>query len=189
MSEQAIPERSWDRWPNEPPNWFERFDRYYRSLGPGRTLTAAYQIHYKDIHGKLPSRAGVIDSWNEESKKWEWKTRAEAWDAKVRQEMLRAEEEELVEMARRHTQSAQAIQALALEKILDDGFKDSATALRGWKQGVQVEKSARGVPDHIAEVAELDDDELNEQLAKAIQRAGGVRRDESETEGEPSSEA
>lgn len=185
----SLPENAWDRWPDEDPKWFERFDVYYRSLGPSRSLTAAYNIYYKEVNGKLPDRPGAAPAWYTMADKWEWKRRAEAWDAHLRKQKLREEEASEVEMHREHIKMAQAVRNLAFAKMLEDGFKDGATALRAWRQAIQVEKSARGIPDYLTEISEMDEDELNAELAKALRSAGAIGRNESksEAEGETSS--
>jgi hypothetical protein len=191
MTEKEIPEHLWDRWPDEDSLWFDRFDTFYRSQGPGRTLVDAYRTWYREQHGKLPSRAGVIPSWADKSNEWQWKKRAEAWDVHLRKQKLREEEELAVDMHKEHVQMAQAVRNLAFSKMLEDGFRDAATALRAWGKAIQIEKGAMGVPDYIAEIAEMDEDELNAELAKALKRAGAVGGTgfDPETEGTTPSES
>jgi hypothetical protein len=75
-------------------------------------------------------------------------------------------------MNERIINDAQSIQALAMETILDEGFKkDASIALRGWRQAVSVEQTARGIPAYIAEVYEMEDEELSRELAKELARA------------------
>ncbi len=82
----------WDRLPNEPVLWYDRFDTF-RLLGTGRNLDAAYRACRKIESG----RAGAV--WRKNAEKWNWQERAEAWDAAER-ERFRAEDEERRRVAR-----------------------------------------------------------------------------------------
>lgn len=65
----------WDRQPDEPLLWYERFERY-RLAGPGRSLLAIYQAE-KSGPGRGQKVAGA---WNSAAEQWRWQQRAEAWD-------------------------------------------------------------------------------------------------------------
>lgn len=160
--------RPWDRWEGEDSKWFDRFDRFYRAQGPGRSLSEAYRQYYKEQYGHLPERPGYTTGWGNVSKEWKWQERAEAWDVEIRRARLEAEKEKSAEMAKRHIESAQAVQALALETIISKGITDTSVALRAWRQAVDVESKARGIPEHIAKVAELSDEQLRRELAKRL---------------------
>jgi len=166
----------WDRLPDEDTKWFDRFDRFYRPQGANRTLTEAYRQYYQEQYGSLPDRPGYTTSWGNVAKEWKWKERAEAWDVEIRKARIEAEKEKSVEMARRHIEASQALQALALERILKDGIKDVPTALRAWRQSVEIENKARGIPEHIAKVAELTDEQLRRELARRLANVEVGRR-------------
>lgn len=164
--------RAWDRQPEEPDRWFDRFDRFYRPQGPGRTLTEAYRQYYIERHHREPERPGYTTEWGKASKSWRWLDRAREWDEQIRKERLEIERENLRDMNERIIKDSQSIQALAMETLLDEGFKkDIGIALRGWRQAVVVEQTARGIPAYIAEVYEMEDEELSRELAKELARA------------------
>ncbi len=87
MSNEAVP--MWERLPNEPGNWYARFE-FYRLLGPKRTLNQAYRMAAK-LEGLRGKRAG--QGWSEAARRWDWTARAEAWD-QAQRERLRAGEED-----------------------------------------------------------------------------------------------
>jgi hypothetical protein len=180
----------WDRFPEEPSVWFDRFDTFYRPVGPGRTLTEAYKGWYKQNHGgQAPSRAGYQQDWKAAFDQWEWKRRAEAWDTELHRQQIEAERDERIKMSERHMDAAKAVQALALQTILEKGLTDPNLAIRAWRQAVLVERSAAGIPDHLVEIAEMQDDELNAELAKRLAKsglAGFFGEDEQVGEGETS---
>lgn len=98
MSDESI----WEQRPGEPIRWFERFDRYYRPLGAGRSLLLAYK---KWEAAEAPSRQKKAEkgrkrqiksaptSWREAAKVWRWESRAEAWDLQQLAEEKQAEQE------------------------------------------------------------------------------------------------
>lgn len=81
LSEDVDP---WDKQPDEPQNWYERFD-YYRLLGPLRSVNKAYRRYRQDVDGvDIPS--GHSRYWDKLAKEWRWEERAQAWDESVRDE-------------------------------------------------------------------------------------------------------
>jgi hypothetical protein len=83
--------KPWDRQPGEKAMWYNRFDAYYRPLGPERSLLAAYNAWRKEA--QKSATKSVAKSWQLNARKWSWRERAEAWDAAER-ERLHAEEAE-----------------------------------------------------------------------------------------------
>ena len=68
---------SWERWPDEPARWYDRF-WVYCNLGPNRTLSAAYrQVAQRD---GLKTQT-LPQHWREQARRWAWAARAAAWDA------------------------------------------------------------------------------------------------------------
>jgi hypothetical protein len=72
------PLNPWDRQPDEPPMWFDRFSTYL-DIGPNRTVTAAYNID-REKQGKLPEKQ-ADQTWYMQSHIWQWNERAGAYDA------------------------------------------------------------------------------------------------------------
>lgn len=169
----------WERMEDEPGMWWERFDKYYRPLGAGRKLQDAYYSYYRETHGKNPARQGYTESWKEKHDEWNWSGRAEAYDRYIHEEIIRQEKEERVKMSKRHIEDAQAIQTLAMNTILEQGITDVPTALRAFRQAVTVERQARGIPDHLVEITDMSDEELEDALARELARAHlqGVQRE------------
>lgn len=83
--------RPWERQKGEPNLWFDRFDGYYRPLGPERSLLGAYKAYYEAEKGRKSQAASAPTSWRRNAKKWRWESRAEDWDAYQR--VLRQQEE------------------------------------------------------------------------------------------------
>lgn len=70
----------WERRPDEPSKWFDRFT-VYRLLGPERSLYAAF-VKYtaRDGAKRREKYRGVPGSWRDNAERWDWSERAEAWD-------------------------------------------------------------------------------------------------------------
>lgn len=112
----------WDRQPNEPSAWFERFERF-RLLGANRTIEAVFQQEQGDAKGskgKRPTR-----HWYEAADTYQWRWRSEAWDDAERQkERDRYEQERQKEREARlallragRSRLAQALTALDATKL------------------------------------------------------------------------
>ena len=71
MTDDSSP-KLWQPQPEEPPEWYNRF-HIYLTMGPSRTLTAAYRI-WADSHSKL---SGTV---SKQAANWRWKERAMAYD-------------------------------------------------------------------------------------------------------------
>lgn len=160
-SPEEEPTNPWDRQPDEPILWFDRFDRCFRLLGTERTLLAAYRIWHKEGGYKT---ASSYSSWKDYARKWYWPERAEAWDEAERRERLRAEEEARAKMLREHIAMARAIwgQGLSqLKRMIKEEVALTPSEARIYiKDGITLERQARGLPEYLLEIAQLSDEEL-----------------------------
>ncbi|MCK5644547.1 MAG: hypothetical protein KAJ19_27360 [Gammaproteobacteria bacterium] len=172
MSSEA--RKPWDKRENEPSLWWDRFNRFYRPQGPGRTLTQAYRSAYEEKNGASPTRAGYSAAWKEKATLWNWQGRAEAWDEELHREQTAYEKAEALEMTGRQIKDAKAVQTLAMNEILKRGFaKESTVAVfRALAKAQELERTAREIPDNLAKIGEMDDDELKRAIAKELIRGG-----------------
>ncbi len=166
--------KPWDKQEEEPSLWWERFNKFYRPLGPSRTLTQAYKKYYEEKHGKAPTRPGYTADWGRKAELHEWRRRAESWDEELHRGAIAAEKEASIEMTRRQMTDSTAVQTLAMNEIIKRGFaseKGIGTIVRAWKAAVEVERTARGIPDSLAKIGEMEEDELRRTLARELARA------------------
>lgn len=163
----------WDRQPDEPAMWFDRFDRLYRPQGPSRSLLAAFNAWQREV-GKSKTKCPA-NAWILNSQKWQWQQRAELWDEYERQERLRIEEEERREMTRRHIQQSLEMQSLGryvLRQELRMAQENGPIALEAKdarqfiKDGIALERLARGLPEWLINITQLSDAELLERYAQ-----------------------
>ena len=164
----------WDRLEGEPFMWFDRFD-YYRMLGPERTIGGAYKVYSKE-RGKKPSKNGAYH-WRKIAEDWHWQERAEAFDIHIRNERLRAEEEERAKMLREHISMARSMWGFGLtelKRMLKEETTLNPTEARIYiKDGVTMERQARGLPEYLLEIAAMSDEELLGRYTELLARYEG----------------
>lgn len=163
----------WERQQGEPILWFGRFDRIYRPLGTERSLQAAYNVWRKE-KGSEPSTT-TPNWWTLRANEWHWRERAESWDAEQRRLRMIAEQEALDEMYRQHTQAAILMRGIGIIKL--DQLRQNRDAVGEEvspsdarllvKDGIEIERTARGLPKEFVEILGMTDDEL---LARYRQR-------------------
>lgn len=73
----------WERQPDEPNDWYDRFT-LFKLLGSGRSLLAAYNVD-RDRRGQ-PKTGSTPPTWRKTQQTWNWKARAEAWDGRSQQQ-------------------------------------------------------------------------------------------------------
>ena len=167
----------------EPQLWFSRFDRFYRPLGPERSMLAAYNAwrvaeSNHEEKGGIPRSNSVSQGWDRNAKKWHWRERAEAWDEEERQKLLAAEEEARAEMIKRHLNIAKGLQGIGAKKLKELGDAESLSSVTPdqarlyLKDGIAIERTARGLPEHLVGITELSDAELVARYKSLIDRVG-----------------
>lgn len=122
--------KPWERQPDEPLEWFDRF-HIYLSLGPSRNLTAAFRI-WSGSQGDLSGTAG------QKAKEWRWKERAIAFDQAKREERAAYEEAREAEARQRRRyyydiileDSAVAIKTADLKNLTTQEARDRLPSLR-----------------------------------------------------------
>lgn len=172
----------WERQRDEDGNlesnfWFDRFDRLYRPQGPERSLLRAYNAWRVEV-GKSASKKSVANSWDKVAKQWHWKGRAEAWDEAERQKRAVLEEQERTEMLKRHIKLATAMQGVGARKLQHISQKpeelDAKEARLYVKDGTAIERTARGLPEHLVAVTEMTNDELAAKYAGLLAGVSGA---------------
>lgn len=81
MSGDATTSRAWDRQPDEPNNWYARFERF-RLAGPNRSVLAVYNAERKAA-GKSGAKSNPRP-WDDAARAWRWRERAEDFDESER---------------------------------------------------------------------------------------------------------
>jgi len=160
----------WERQQGEPNLWYGRFV-HYREIGTERTIVGAWRKwKIEDPKGQKSRAKAYHRSWNHNAKVWDWKERAELYDAYM-DEIVRQEEQLAArEMVRRHIELGVDMQDLGGQHIshLKASLEEisAGDARMMVKDGIEIERKARGLPDHLLEiafeVANMTDEELLE---------------------------
>ena len=166
--------KPWDKGEGEPSRWWDRFNRFYRPQGAARTLTLAYRAYYEEVHGHPPTRPGYTADWKNKSILYEWAQRAEAWDEELYRETIAAEKAKAIEMTTRQIADSKAIQTLAMSELVKRGFSKESTVsiARALATAQNQERAARGIPEHLADIGGMSDEEIEREIARELVRAG-----------------
>lgn len=161
----------------EPMRWFSRFDRYFRPQGPERSMLAAYNA-WREDEGKEEA-CSTPDHWWHAAERYDWRYRAEAWDEHNRRLRLSKEEEERRKMQERHIKLATGLQVLGGTRMSQlrqqPDMLSPAEARRYIKEGISIERRARGLPEYLLAVAQMTDDELLSRYNQLLEGAGGLQ--------------
>ncbi len=77
---------TWWPLPDEPANWYYRFERFYLMQGPSRALQAAYRMWQLAEGRKTPGAKALKEiehSWVETAIKYRWQERAMDYDGEI----------------------------------------------------------------------------------------------------------
>lgn len=166
----------WDKLPAEPSLWYDRFDRFYRALGPARSIKESYRRYYNDKHGIDPDRNSAAPDWYGIADQWKWKERAESWDEDVRQEIHLQERDAIKEMTKKQTDAAHAIWLHALDDILKmfeaNTKVDMGTLFRMFRQASDMEARLRGLPSTIPDIYDMSPEDLRDYVRRKLQKGG-----------------
>jgi len=119
----------------------------------------------EDEYGRVAGKQAIIN-WSVE-----WRERAEALDAEVRNQLESKLVAEKAEMLKRHADVGKKMQNIALEYLDKPEIINKLTpnsALRLLVEGLKTERISVGMPDVLEEVMTKTDEELLEDITKLI---------------------
>ena len=165
----------------EPNLWYDRFT-YFRLMGPDRSFLGLVN-RWREQKGREKKNT-VPGAWTIAGKRWNWIQRAEAWDAEERRKRIAVDEQARADMLRKHIELAHQLQDIGrgtLIAIQEQEAQLEAKEARYYiKDGVQIERQARGLPEYLIEVAQMTDDELRAEYADLLAKVGGGQSDDEE---------
>ena len=157
----------WERQPGEPALWFDRFE-CYRALGPTRTYQGAFDGWFSRQYPPRKHARVPHPTWYERAQQWHWKERAAEWDNWQWQERVLMEQEAIREMTKRHVNLGMEMQEVggtALSKAEEVGVGDARLLI---KDGADLERRARGLPDYLLEISGMTDEELLAEYERVV---------------------
>lgn len=168
LAETETEPKPWDRLPDEPGVWYERFE-LYRSLGPGRTLEQAWRLD-KERTGLNAKRPHF--RWYEVKKEWRWDERAQAWDDYQNHQVRQAEIE---------AEKQLRLQARQNRRALLDGFTGTmSTALLSYTNSIdKLSEIIRQYEEELSRLGFTEEDEerrnfLREQITSLARSLAAV---------------
>jgi len=184
--------KAWEQQEGEPLLWWHRFMKYFVSMEAGkRSILGALRgwaedenyefVDDKDFHAKDMA-------WNRKAKRFNWVKRAALYDDDVYRQRMESELEEIKEMFSRQAQIGRDMQKLAMVKLRDEFLEiqktgrpliDMAEARLLFKEGISIERQARGLPDYLLAVANLSDEELMSRYERLLGEVAEIEGDES----------
>ncbi len=160
----------WDRQRDEdgelePGRWYHRFTMF-RALGHDRSLLRVCNQWRQDKDRKVSTSTPL--SWTRASRQWRWLERAESWDEHRRQLDYIAEQAEHDEMRKRHADIGKALQgvgAKALSRFQNAGAGqlEPSDARLYLKDGIGIERTARGLPVELLALYNMSDEEIQKE--------------------------
>ena len=163
MTEKLKP---WEQLPDEPDLWYNRFKDFYL---PTQSLSEAYYTYYEQKHGHRPTRKGYTSSWGEAAKKWEWERRGLEYKRAVAAEAFDLAAADKAELYERVEKIAKALESLALDKLLVDGFADTNAALRGLKTALELKMMLADRPEYLDKIAKMNEEQLDKEIARLLE--------------------
>ena len=175
--------KSWERERGEPSNWHNRLDKYFRPLGPERTIEQAWRL-WKQAEAVGSTGRRPSAWWYAAAKRWKWGKRCDDWDKEQQQQRWREEREQIDAMNKRHLQIAIGLQSAggrSLQKLTSELQSDpdaslSASEIRHFLgDGIDLERMTRGLPTELIKIMGMSDEEL-------VKAYGGVEDEDSESD-------
>lgn len=131
-----------------------------RHLGP----TAFNAIVPPDENGQKITHH-TVQLWIQE---YLWEERAAALDLEVVNRMDNLVIDERIKMFQEHAEIGREIKDFGLNYLRENGIKTDMAALRAIADGIQIERSSRGLADSLARLAQMDDTTLLKEINKLL---------------------
>lgn len=114
----------WERQENEPRHWFDRFDRYAKSLGAEYSVKRAYSLFLADNpDNKDQTSQEALALWAQNAGLYEWAARASAWADEERAVTAAMWRRRKVDLLEKDWQQGERLRGLAqslIEKFVNE---------------------------------------------------------------------
>lgn len=97
-----------------------------------------------------------------------WEERAASLDLEVINRMDTLVIDERIRMFQEHAEIGREIKDFGLSYLRGEGIKSDMAALRAISDGIQIERSSRGLADSLARLAQMDDTTLLKEINKLL---------------------
>lgn len=103
-----------------------------------------------------------------------WDERAQALDLETISRMDNMIIDERIQMFREHAEIGKEIKDLGINFLREHGIEKDMSALRAIADGIQIERSSRGLADSLARLAQMDDTTLLKEINKLLKDKGNA---------------
>lgn len=110
----------------------------------------------------------TLHTVNQWANLYHWAERAEDIDLQIATRMDREVIDERIEMFREHAKIGREIKDFGLDYLRENGIKTDMAALRAIADGIQIERSSRGLADSLVRLAQMDDTTLVKEINKLL---------------------
>lgn len=110
----------------------------------------------------------TVQRWIED---YGWLERAEALDVEAARKMDNLIIDERISMFKEHAEIGKQIREMGLKFLEEKGLEKDASALRAIADGIQIERSSRGLADALSRIASMDDATLAREISKLLPQA------------------
>ena len=151
------------------------FTDHYKSRCFAAWYASGRPPHTTIIHGVIPK--DEYDRKPTEATLRQWRTEL-AWDARADELDARAEsavEDELVNarilMLKEQAAKGRELQVMGMEYLRENDFDTSASAVSAIFKGASLERTSRGLSEHLVSMMKMDNDQLVMEVQKLIDKA------------------
>ena len=145
----------WEQQPDELPHWFQRFDKYARSLGKEFTVERAYRLYRTD--NRDVSSDG-LSLWRDYAIQYDWQRRAAEWADNEAFLRIRTWEERRQKLAEADWDSGHEMRAKALEFLGEIAASKESRRFTDQKGQIVVVKKVTVTAAQVAQLAKVGSD-------------------------------
>lgn len=117
-----------------------------------------------DENGRKASFS-TLQNWIQD---YHWMERAENLDVEAARKMDNLIIDERIKMFREHAEIGKEIKEMGIEFLRTKGLEKDASALRAIADGIQIERSSRGLADVLAKISTMGDDDIEREIRKLM---------------------
>lgn len=141
----------------------------------GRPVPSVLRDLLTPNHEDLVPTIATLRTWK---RNFRWDDRADTLDALVVRKIEASAVEEKVRMLKKHAETAEKLQELGMEHLIDKKIDSSSVALKMVTEGIAIERESKGLPDALLKMAEMEDEKLIDTVSKLMDKLPSGKREE-----------
>jgi hypothetical protein len=117
------------------------------------------------LAGTIDVCIGTLERW---CKQYDWHERANVMDNEAERRAAADSVRRKAEMVKRHANIGQGMQAKAVEYLKEHGVDNGAQAVTAAKVGIDIERTAEGLPAWIVDIMGMSDDDAEAEYNRLV---------------------